>query len=114
MPIIQVAYSNGSKYTRDIDPPDIRDVAIDHGRPMDIRVRVDFKSTAAPLDLSFHKPNAPVTIGQSSPLVSEVTVFTDAEPVSLADPDMAYGTMSNWMRFAHVKSASIETDGTEE
>lgn len=113
MPIIQVTYSNGSKATIDIDPSDIRKVTIDHGRPLDIRVRTVFKSTGTPLDLFFHKPNAPAIIDQSCPLVSDVTVFTNAEPVPLADPDMVYGTMSNWLCFAHVKSATIETGGTE-
>lgn len=102
MPVIQVTYSNGSKATMLIDPPDIRKVTIDHGRPLDIRVRTVFKSTGTPLDLFFHKPNAPTTVDQSSPLVSNVAVFTDAEPVSLADPDMVYGTISNWMRFAQL------------
>ena len=112
MPIIQVTYSNGSKATIEIDPPDIRKVSIDHGRPLDIRVRTVLKSTGTPIDLYFHKPNAPTMVDQSSPLVSDVTVFTDAEPVSLADPDMVYGTISNWMRFAHVTSAPVETGGT--
>lgn len=113
MPIIQVTYSNGSKSTMHIDPSDIRKVTIDHGRPLDIRVRAVFKSTGTPIDLFFHKPNAPIVDTVSSPLVSDVTVFTGADPASLADPDMVYGTMSNWMRFAHVTSAPVETGGTE-
>lgn len=113
MPIIQVTYSNGSKATMLIDPSDIRKVTIDHGRPLDIRVRAVFKSTGTPIDLFFHKPNAPIVDTVSSPLVSHVTVFTGTGPVSLADPDVVYGTMSDWMRFAHVTSASNETGGTE-
>lgn len=113
MPIIQVTYSNGSKSTMEIDPPDIRKVSIDHGRPLDIRVRIALKSTGTPLDLFFHKPNAPVIDSVYSPLVSDVTVFNGADHVSLADPDMVYGTMSDWLRFAHVTSAPVETGGTE-
>lgn len=113
MPVIQVTYSNGSKATMLIDPPDIRKVTIDHGRPLDIRVRIALKSTGTPIDLFFHKPNAPVVDSVYSPLVYDVTVFTNADHVSLADPDMVYGTVSNWMRFAHVTSAPVETGGTE-
>jgi hypothetical protein len=113
MPIVQVTYSNGSKSTLEIDPPDIRKVSIDHGRPLDIRVRVVLKSAGTPIDLFFHKPNAPVIESVYSPLVSHVTVFTTDDSMSLDDPDTVYGTMSNWMLFAHVTSAPVETGGTE-
>lgn len=113
MPIIQVTYSNGSKATMLVDPSDIRKVTIDHGRPLDIRVRAVFKSTGTPLDLFFHKPNAPVVDTVSSPLVSHVTVFTTGDPLPLDDPDVVYGTMRDWLRFAHVTSVTNETGGTE-